>query len=106
MSDKYKGNQAVNDTPRTDAAVGDSQDRSWMDGTLCRKLERELNSANARIKLLNDCLETAWGIIANVSGGDWTEQNPKWQKAVIRWRDNQFHPIMKNLSGRKAEEIE
>jgi hypothetical protein len=40
----------VSDTPRTDAAIGNSQDRSWMDGTLCRQLERELDSANSIIR--------------------------------------------------------
>jgi hypothetical protein len=29
-------------TPRTDAAIGNAQDKSWMDGSLCRQLEREL----------------------------------------------------------------
>jgi hypothetical protein len=53
---------------------------------------------------MDDCIETAWGIIANVSGGDWTRQEPHWQEAVVRWRDNDFHPIMKELSERKAKE--
>jgi hypothetical protein len=44
----------VSDTPRTDAAIGNSQDRSWMDGTLCRQLERELNAANERTKRLEE----------------------------------------------------
>jgi hypothetical protein len=67
-------------------------------------LGRQLNVANKRIKRLEDCIETAWGIIANVSGGDWTRQKPQWQEAVVRWRDNDFHPIMKELSERKAKE--
>jgi hypothetical protein len=49
-------NTMVSDTPRTDAASGNSQDRSWMDGTLCRQLERELNAANERIKRLEEAL--------------------------------------------------
>ena len=57
-----------------------------------------------RIKRLEDCIETAWGIIANVSGGDWTRQKSEWQEAVVRWRDNQFDPIMKELSERRAKE--
>jgi hypothetical protein len=47
-------NKMVSDTPRTDAAIGNSQDRSWMDGTLCRQLERELNAANERTKRLEE----------------------------------------------------
>ena len=52
-------NTMVSDTPRTDAAIGNSQDRSWMDGTLCRQLERELNAANERIKRLEEAVETS-----------------------------------------------
>lgn len=75
----------------------------------CRKREVQLltkqrDEARERIKRLEDCIETAWGIIANVSGGDWTRQKPHWQEAVVRWRDNDFHPIMKELSERKAKE--
>lgn len=66
-------------------------------------LELKLESANEKIKRLNDCLKTAWIIIADV-GGDWTRQKPQWKDSVIRWRDNQFHPIMKELSERKSKE--
>jgi hypothetical protein len=83
-----------------------------------KRLEEELNELRSdesrllnsngelerRIKRMDDCIETAWGIIANVSGGDWTRQEPHWQEAVVRWRDNDFHPIMKELSERKAKE--
>jgi hypothetical protein len=102
----------MSDTPRTDAAeletnIGvmhfDHKDLSAA-YHFARQLERELNAANDRIKRLEDCIETAWGIIANVSGGDWTRQKPHWQEAVVRWRDNDFHPIMKELSERKAKE--
>ena len=75
----------------------------------CRKREvqlltKRLDEARKRIKRLEDCIETAWGIIANVSGGDWTRQKSEWQEAVVRWRDNQFDPIMKELSERRAKE--
>lgn len=32
-------------------------------------------------------LEEAWGIIANVSGGNWAEQGSEWKKAAEQWRD-------------------
>jgi hypothetical protein len=67
-------------------------------------LHKENEALKQRIKRMDDCIETAWGIIANVSGGDWTRQKPHWQEAVVRWRDNDFHPIMKELSERKAKE--
>jgi hypothetical protein len=46
----------MSDTPRTDAAIGNAQDRSWMDGTLCRQLERELAAADTRINRLEKVL--------------------------------------------------
>lgn len=36
----------------------------------------------------SDLLELAWGLLANVSGGDWYAQDPKWHGAVIAWRDD------------------
>lgn len=90
----------MSDTPRTD-------NYDWSFHLLfaeAQKMERELNAANENTMRLHDCLETAWGIIANVSGGDWTLQKPEWQEAVVRWRDYQFDPIMKELSERRAKE--
>ena len=55
----------------------------------------------ARIKRLEDCAETAWGIIANVSGGNWAEQRVDWREAAIRWRDERFKP---EFADRKAKE--
>jgi hypothetical protein len=68
------------------------------------KAQQENKLLKQRIRRLGDCIETAWGIIANVSGGDWTRQKPEWQEAVFRWRDNKFDPIMKELSERRAKE--
>lgn len=74
----------------------------WARSMTC--LEIQNGQLQERIKRLEDCIETAWGIIANVSGGDWTRQKHHWQEAAVRWRDNDFHPIMKELSERKAKE--
>jgi hypothetical protein len=56
----------MNDTPRTDAAIGNAQDKSWMDGTLCRQLERELAAVTKerdnmafRVNLAESALATA-----------------------------------------------
>lgn len=32
-------------------------------------------------------LELAWGLIANVSGGNWGQQSTEWQHAAANWRD-------------------
>lgn len=34
-----------------------------------------------------DALESAWGIIANSYGGDWTNGSPDWKKSAAKWRD-------------------
>ena len=65
------------------------------------KLRAENEALKARIKRLEDCAETAWGIIANVDSGSWQEQRADWREAATRWRDEQFHP---ELSERKAKE--
>jgi hypothetical protein len=41
-----------------------------------------------------DALYQAWTIIANVSGGDWSQQSDEWQEAAKRWRDEVFHPLL------------
>lgn len=42
-----------------------------------------------------DAIEAAWGIIANVSGGDWHRQPREWQEAAARWRDAHMPRISK-----------
>lgn len=34
-----------------------------------------------------DLLETLWGLIANVSNGDWAKQPKEWQEATVKARD-------------------
>lgn len=36
---------------------------------------------------LADAAEMLWVVLANVSGGDWTQQSAEWQAAAARWRD-------------------
>lgn len=57
--------------------------------------ERPIRYTGQReILRLMDALELAWGVIANVDGGDWTGQSPEWQQAAARWRDEQWHPAL------------
>jgi len=78
-------NTMVSDTPRTDAAIGNSQDRSWMDGTLCRQLERELNAANERIKRLEEAGNALLWYFCPKNTGDisflQSEAIKQWNKA-------------------------
>lgn len=39
---------------------------------------------------LANAAEMLWVVLANVSGGDWTQQTAEWQEAAARWRDNYF----------------
>jgi len=43
--------------------------------------------------LSREVLHEAWTLIANVSGGDWTQQSEEWQEAAARWRDR-FHDVL------------
>lgn len=49
-----------------------------------------------KLKKLADAGEMLWTVVANVSGGDWTQQSQKWQDAAVRYRDN-FWEIMNEL---------
>lgn len=48
---------------------------------------RELLSALDDNDRTNAGIMHAWGIIANVSGGDWTKQDSGWQAAAASFRD-------------------
>ncbi len=39
-----------------------------------------------------DLLETAWILIANASGGDWTRASSEWRAAAEKWRDRYHGP--------------
>lgn len=41
-----------------------------------------------------DLLETAWGVIANAGGGDWTKESRDWQEAAAKWRDR-WHDLLR-----------
>ena len=43
-----------------------------------------------------DLIEYAWGIIANVSGGDWDSQAETWRYAAEKWRD-QYHELLSEM---------
>ncbi len=45
---------------------------------------------------LLDLAETAWAIIANVSGSDWKAQSEEWQTAAIAWRER-YHEALKGI---------
>lgn len=44
-------------------------------------------------KKYTELLESAWGIIANASNGDWEKESDAWQAAALRWRD-EYHALI------------
>lgn len=57
---------------------------------LVRYIKSKTETVPSGDTVLKDLLETAWGIIANASNGDWTKESPEWQHAAIRFRDSYF----------------
>jgi len=46
------------------------------------------------IGTLMDALETAWTLITNAHGSDWSLAPKDWRDAAERWRDEQWHPAL------------
>lgn len=67
------------------------------------ELEAENKALRERNAKLECCVDAAWGIIANAGGGDWNTQTPEWKEAAESWRDNQFHPIIKDVAAVNAK---
>jgi len=40
-----------------------------------------------------DLLDTAWAVIANAGGGNWTTEPKDWREAAEKWRDRYFDAI-------------
>ena len=64
-------------------------------------LEKELKQAQDRIKRLEDVLQTAWYLIANV---DWSGLYPDLRETCYSWRDNDLRPVLKEMVERKNKE--
>jgi Family of unknown function (DUF6085) len=48
-----------------------------------------------------DLLESAWGIIANASQGEWPAQAGDWQQAASAWRER-YHAALREFCGQTA----
>ena len=64
-------------------------------------LEKELKQAQDCIKRLEDVLQTAWYLIANV---DWSGLDPDLRETCYSWRDNDLRPVLKEMVERKNKE--
>lgn len=66
------------------------------------RVQLALQAADHILQSDIDDLEAAWGIIANVSGGDWSLETPSWQAAAAAWRDRVLPAIAARTSQRAA----
>ena len=64
-------------------------------------LEKELKQEQNRIERLEDTLETAWYLIANVQ---WDKLDPDLRETCYNWRDNDLRPVLKEMVQRKNKE--
>jgi hypothetical protein len=69
--------------------VADSGWYTLATGEMVALVERLAAAEAERDRRCRDA-EMAWNIIANVSGGDWTQQSDEWREAATRWRDQYF----------------
>ena len=126
--DYEENKMKISDTPRTDDAEYLSYDSEppqsleMVDVGFARQLEIELNTAIAneafaenkaymlekelkqaqnRIERLEDTLETAWYLIANVQ---WDKLDPDLRETCYSWRDNDLRPVLKEMVQRKNKE--
>jgi hypothetical protein len=75
------------------AALGAGEDETLAGAA--RRVMEELDKRRNRHAMYEavEGLELAWGIIANVDGGDLRSQNGDWRDAVRRWADR-FLPLV------------
>lgn len=72
---------------------------SWQDYTASPKCTCRIQRAailadrEAREPDLWNLLEVAWGVIANASGGDWTQEPKMFQAVAAMWRDDYFSAL-------------
>lgn len=70
------------------------------------KMQKTINRLTTECSRRLDAMEIAWGLIANSYGGDWELANKDWRNAAIRWRDNQWHPILNDATQGQSDNPE
>jgi hypothetical protein len=79
-----------------------------MNNQLCDtnlKVSQERDDLQVRVKRLEDVLQTAWFLMANVN---WKrKKDPDMYKDFVNWRDNDFLPVMRwqKRKDTKAKEV-
>jgi hypothetical protein len=69
-----------------DAAVVKRLDRA-LDAVAYRLQPEQLTELRAALSQMGDAAMSLWGVVANVSGGNWNQQSLEWQEAAKRSRD-------------------
>jgi len=89
------------DTPISDSAYFSQDSTMYSLSEEMKRMERELNAANERIRRLEDVLHTSWYLIANVN---WDKLDPELKEICYSWRDNDLRPVLKEMVQRKNKE--
>lgn len=60
----------------------------------------ERDALELKLQAMLDAAEMLWIVLANVSGGAWSQQTPEWQEAAAKWRDQYFDALRLATRGR------
>jgi hypothetical protein len=52
---------------------------------------------------MDQCIDIAWGVIANAYGGNWDEASEDWRNAAERWRDTYLPETSRRNAAREQE---
>lgn len=66
------------------------------------ELEQRVGGKTAT-ELMADAAHMFWGVVANVSEGDWSKQSPEWQAAAARARDHYHQALDAHVDSQKAQ---
>lgn len=59
----------------------------------------------SEVERYSEALQAAWGLLANVSGGDWEQQSSEWQEAMRRWRDTYLTLLVQRRAEKLYDEL-
>jgi hypothetical protein len=77
---------------------GDFADRVGMRRALEAALADVPERAESRLARALDAAELLWGVVANASSGDWSQQSQEWQRAAILARES-YHQALRAQEG-------
>lgn len=66
---------------------------------LVERLMADNEKLSAQVDDLEKLLNRAWGLLANVGGGDWAKCAAEWRREAIRWRTAYYKHNESKLKG-------